>query len=406
MFDMIGKPNSVAKIYLKPPDRAKAEKIAVMVGMATDRLTALSAWPTATLHLPSGQLAGFVMPKLAGYRPVFQVYGPKLRLRQFPKADWRFLVHTAGNAARAFGVIHGSGLVVGDINHGNLFVGTDATVRFIDTDSMQVTYGGRSWNCEVGVSTHQPPEMQGLASYRDVTRTANHDAFGLAVIVFQLLCMGRHPFSGRYSGHGEPPDIERAIKEDRYAYGGDLRRTQMSPPPGSLPMPALPSNIQAMFEAAFAPLSSSGGRPTAERWKSELDSLGKSLRRCGVNAGHWHSPAAASCPWCDVESHSGVVLFPAVFVSGHTGNGIVLLWQEIQSIPDPGPLPLLQRPIAWSIKPSSRVQAAQRQLLARKLLAAADPGRGNGTHIGSRAYHFPFRALVGCRGAGRRVLVV
>ena len=61
-----------------------------MVAMATDRLTALAAWPTATLHRPGGELAGFAMPKLAGHRPVFQVYGPKLRLRQFPRADWRF----------------------------------------------------------------------------------------------------------------------------------------------------------------------------------------------------------------------------------------------------------------------------------------------------------------------------
>jgi len=56
VFDMVGMPNSVAKIYIRPPDRAKAEKIAVMVGMATDRLTALAAWPTATS--PSISLAG------------------------------------------------------------------------------------------------------------------------------------------------------------------------------------------------------------------------------------------------------------------------------------------------------------------------------------------------------------
>ena len=240
VFDMTADPGSVAKIYLAPPDRAKAEKIAVMVGMATQRLTALSAWPTATLHLPGGQLAGFTMPKLAGHRPVFQVYGPKLRLRQFPKADWRFLVHTAGNVARAFGVVHGAGLVVGDVNQNSMFVGTDATVRFIDTDSMQVTYGGRTWNCEVGVGTHQPPEMQSLASFKDIKRTVNHDAFGLAVIIFQLLCLARHPFAGRFAGGGEPPAIPEAIQASRYAYSADQRRTLMSPPPGSLPMSVLP----------------------------------------------------------------------------------------------------------------------------------------------------------------------
>ena len=30
----------------------------------------------------------------------------------------------------------------------------------------------------------------------------NHDNFGLAVLIFQLLFMGRHPFSGRYQRPG------------------------------------------------------------------------------------------------------------------------------------------------------------------------------------------------------------
>lgn len=372
VYDIAGQPASVAKLYLTPPDRAKAEKIAAMVGMATDRLTNLAAWPTATLHQPGGELAGFVMPKLAGHRPVFQVYGPKLRLKQFPKADWRFLVHTAGNIARAFAAMHASGLIVGDVNHGNLFVAENATVRFIDADSMQVAQGNRRWPCEVGVSTHQPPEMQGLASYRDIVRTPNHDDFGLAVLIFQVLCMGRHPFSGRYAGTGEPPDIERAITESRYAYSADTRRTQMSPPPGSLPLSALPASMQALFEAAFAPSAVAGGRPTAEQWVSELAALGRSLRQCGVNAAHWYSPAAVACPWCEVEARSGVVLFPAVFVPGRAGSGgVALLWHEIEALPGPGPMPELLLPDPASVQASARMRAAGRRIRNGAILAGA-----------------------------------
>ena len=302
------------------------------------------------------------MPKLGGHRPVFQVYGPKLRLKQFPKADWRFLVHTAGNVARAFATMHVSGLVIGDVNHGNLFVAADATVRFIDADSMQV---GR-WPCEVGVSTHQPPEMQGLASYRGVVRTPNHDSFGLAVLVFQLLCMGRHPFSGRYAGPGEPPDIEQAITQSRYAYSADTNRTGMSPPPGSLPIAALPGALRGMFEAAFAPGAAKGGRPTAEQWAVELAALGRSLKQCGANAAHWFAPAAAACPWCEVEARSGVVLFPAVFVPGRSGSGIALLWQQIEAVPEPGPMPDLPLPDPASARPSPRIRAAARRLRMQK----------------------------------------
>ena len=359
VYDLPGHADGAAKIYLKTPDRAKAEKVAAMVGMATPRLTTLSAWPIATLHGTSRELAGFVMPKLAGHRPVFQVYGPKLRLRQFPKADWRFLVHTAGNVARAFAAMHESGLVVGDVNHGNLFVGQDATVQFIDTDSFQVTMGNRRWPCEVGVGTHQPPEMQGLASYRDVIRTPNHDNFGLAVLIFQLLCMGRHPFSGRFTGAGEPPDIERAITEFRYAYSADTKRTKMTPPPGALAMSSLPADVRLLFDQAFAPDTVRGNRPPPERWVSALAALGQSLRKCSVNPAHWYAPQAAACPWCEVEARSGIVLFPAVFVGGRPGSsGVALLWQEIEAIQSPPALPRLRKPAASDSQPYGRIKAA------------------------------------------------
>ena len=368
VYEVAGKPGLAAKIYLPEKAAERADKVPAMIGMRTERLSALAAWPVATLFDGRGKFAGFLMPKLAGHRPVFQVYGPKLRLKQFPKADWRFLVHTAGNIARAFGAMHASGLVVGDVNHGNLFVAEDATVRFIDADSMQV---GR-WSCEVGVSTHQPPEMQGLASYRGVLRTPDHDNFGLAVLIFQVLCMGRHPFSGRYAGPGEPPDIPQAITQSRYAYSADTRRTQMSPPPGSLPMSALPAGLRALFEAAFAPGAVRGGRPTAEQWVSELAALGRSLRKCTVNAAHWYAPVAESCPWCAVEASSGVVLFPAVFVPGRAGaGGVALLWHEIEALVEPGPMPELLLPDPASVQPSARMRAAARRKRNGTLLAAA-----------------------------------
>ena len=34
------------------------------------------------------------------------------------------------------------------------------------------------------------------------------------------------------------------------------------------------------------------------------------------------------------------MLFPAVFVAGRSGSGgIALLWQQIEEVPDPGPMP-------------------------------------------------------------------
>ncbi|MBN9376763.1 MAG: hypothetical protein BGO14_00140 [Chlamydiales bacterium 38-26] len=104
------------------------------------------------------------MPRLTDHKPIFELYSPKIRLQEFPKADWRFLIHAAINTARACSVIHEAGHVIGDVNHGNLFVASDATVQFIDRDSFQIFSKNKYLFCEVGVPTHQPPEMQNKTS--------------------------------------------------------------------------------------------------------------------------------------------------------------------------------------------------------------------------------------------------
>ena len=106
------------------------------------------------------------MPKITGHKQAFILYSPKLRLQEFPTASWQFLIRSAANAARAFAVVHESGHVIGDVNHGNLFVGGNATVRLIDCDSYQITINGSRWFCEVGMPTHQPPELQNVRTYK------------------------------------------------------------------------------------------------------------------------------------------------------------------------------------------------------------------------------------------------
>lgn len=370
VYDVQGRQDLVAKLYHSPPKPDHAAKLAAMTAMANDRLMRVAAWPSGTLHGASRSVIGFLMPKVGGHRPVFQLYGPKLRLQEFPRADWRFLIHAASNAARAFSTVHSAGLVAGDVNHGNLVVAQDGTVRLIDCDSFQVSYAGKTWTCPVGVGTHQPPEMQSVSSYSGVHRTTNHDNFGLAVIIFQLLCMARHPFAGRHLGSGEPPSIEEAIARSRYAYSRDRARTAMAPPPGSLPIDALTPRIQDLFENAFSPGSVRGGRPNADQWLAALQELGGDLRQCSVNQGHHYRKGLSRCPWCDIEAASGTPLFPAVFVTtGGQASGMVALWQQVTTLTEPPPLPPPPNPHATTARPSSAAIEAGRKARKLKLIA-------------------------------------
>jgi DNA-binding helix-hairpin-helix protein with protein kinase domain len=282
------------------------------------------------------------MPKITGHKQAFSLYSPKLRPQEFPRANWQFLIRSAANAARAFSVVHESGHVIGDVKHDNLLVGAQATVRLVDCDSYQITWNGSRWFCEVGTPTHQPPELQNIRTYRGLVRTPNHDNFGLAVIIFQMLFMARHPFSGRFLGTGEMP-MERAISEYRFVYGSNAAAIQMEHPPASLGLDGVTRDLALLFERAFSRQGSQpNGRPRPDEWVTALQDLEKHLRTCGVNSAHQFTDILNSCPWCEIEAVTGAPLFQVpVMGSAQVGLTIAALWAKVNSVPNPGPSPPL-----------------------------------------------------------------
>ncbi len=167
--------------------------------------------------------------------------------------------------------------------------------------------------------------------------------------------MGRHPFAGRFLGAGDPPSIPEAIAKFRYAYARDSQRTMLAPSAGSLPMDALTTEVQDLFEAAFEPSAVRYGRPTGQEWVKALNALGSSLRECQRNQAHHYLSRLPHCPWCEIEAASGAPLFPVVFVTapGATTE-IIALWQELTRLGEPPPLPPLPDLKDKKVKPSTR----------------------------------------------------
>lgn len=335
VYSVEGKPELVAKIYHQRPDAERAEKLSQMVKLQRESLLALSAWPMGTLRTADRSTVGFVMKNVSRFKDIHLLYSPKSRTREFPpKANWRFLIHTASNVARAFAAIHDEGHVIGDVNQSNVRVSSEtAIVNLIDCDSFQISTNGKIYPCEVGVPLYTPPELQNT-EFREVVRTPNHDNFGLAVLIFHLLFMGRHPFAGKYFGHGEMP-IEKAIAEQRFAFAKDQQRTQMLPPPACITLAHLPEEIGELFTKAF---SSDGGssRPNGRQWIAEMDALASRLIICSKNKAHLFFNGLSSCPWCSIEA-SGVLLFvDYTIVDTSTGFSIDVVWTRILAVPSPG----------------------------------------------------------------------
>lgn len=343
VYEVVANPALVAKVYHKPLSVERADKIRTMGLLGNDALGRLTAWPAGLLmDGTAGAPVGLLMPRVTNRKDIHHLYSPKSRRSDFLRADWRFLVRAAANTARAFAAVHAAGCVIGDVNHGGVLVGQDATVTLIDCDSFQVTHAGRRFLCEVGVETFTPPELQGR-SFQGVVRSASHDDFGLAVMTFLLLFMGRHPFAGRFSGPGDMP-ISRAIEECRFAYGQRRSALQMTQPPGTPPLSIVGPQIAQLFEKAFAADAPAIGRPAAREWIGALDGLEKDLKQCASNPSHWHH-RASSCPWCPMEGSTGVALFPAV-VQNAAGTvfDMARLWREVEAIQHPGSAPTITLP--------------------------------------------------------------
>ncbi len=358
VYEVSGASSLVAKIYHQPIVAEKAGKLYAMSDMKTDRLLALTAWPVDVLNGTDGKPKGFLMPQVTGHKDIHALYTPKTRKDSFPEADWRFLVHTAANVARAFAMVHDHGCVIGDVNHGSVLVSAKATVRLIDCDSFQVNTPKQRFLCSVGVPTYTPAELQGK-SFKGVVRSANHDAFGLAIMLFHLLFMGRHPFAGRYLGNGDMP-IEKAISEYRFAFSANSKQALMEPPPHTLPLGSVSPQVSLLFERAFARDGSrDGGRPTAREWVEALEGLEKQIKKCGTNASHYHFSNLGTCPWCKIESSTGVILFSLFIQHGTQGStyNMAVIWKKITDVQPPAPPPELPTTAAYKLQPSTDARA-------------------------------------------------
>lgn len=308
VFDVVGNPDQVAKIYNKPQSLERSKKLKAMVNLCNSDLLKIAAWPTDTLHADNmSDVSGILMPRIKDFLEIHHLYSVGQRKRDFPEVDWAFLLHTARNCAIAFEEIHRYGHVIGDVNQKNVMVSKKGIIALVDCDSFQVRLGANVFRCNVGVPEYTPPELQGR-SFASQDRESNHDLFGLAILIFHLLMMGRHPYSGVPVGNRDLP-MEQAILGGFYAYTRNPGAA-LKPPPKVPPLHMLDPGMLALFEKAFkAPGNTTNYRPTAQEWRASLDSSINQLARCKNDPRHSFLKVAVSCPWCNLIASDKLLFF-------------------------------------------------------------------------------------------------
>lgn len=304
-------PHQVAKIYHRHVDLTEYErKVEAMLALSPElpdivdgaRRYVQIAWPQATLRDPRGRFTGFLMPAVdvqstSELETILQER--QARAAGLP-TGLGAKITLAANLAAVVAELHRRGHHVVDLKPVNLrFYPKSLYMAMLDCDGFSIRGPARRFTAPQFTPDYLAPEFQrgGLTDAGEETQ----DRFALAVVVFQLLNFGIHPFTGRPANDRVPTDIPGRIAAGCYAYG-ERANASLSPSPVS-GHAALPHDLRQLFDRAF--VQRDDLRPSAAEWATLLRHFAQrsSLRlvSCGRNAHHQHF-AGSTCAACTREA--------------------------------------------------------------------------------------------------------
>ncbi len=309
-----GAPAQVAKLYHPHLDRnANQRKLGAMLELTPELPDKLEngkryvqiAWPQAAVHDKQGGFLGFVMPLLdmAHTAELEQV----LQERQARAAGLPVglgpKVTLAANLAGVLAALHQQQHYVVDLKPVNLrFYRDSLTIAMLDCDGFSIQGKGERYRAEQFTSDYLAPECQrkGMPAGAEPAQ----DRFALAVVIFQLLNFGIHPYSGKPANAQVPTDIPGRIRDGYYAYG--VKRHKAIAPNVTSGHALMPPELRALFDRAFAGAATK--RPSASEWAPLLRGLAlrgvdpgaNRIVVCQRNAEHQHFSGLA-CAACARE---------------------------------------------------------------------------------------------------------
>ena len=304
---IVGRNDLVAKIYrdgLLTPIRQ--EKLAYMASLYSVDALQQMAWPQEIFRDPYGNVKGFLMRRFDATEDMADLLdGTGSNMKS--SIDWRKRVVVALNLAYLVNEIHTMGQAIGDMNPKNFGVNMNSGfVCAFDTDSFHIcNKQTHTWYPCIVLDEHYiAPELQArlqqgarVDSFRPVdTFTVQTDRFALAVLIFQLLFMGVHPFTAaRVANRGSSVVIHRRESNIYQRMCPFFNAASgVTVPVYAPPLSLVPPKMQSMFRKAFL----EDDRPSAREWAEALSQLLMQTESCGK--GHYFAKYGGNkgCPWC------------------------------------------------------------------------------------------------------------
>lgn len=259
------------------------------------------AWPQKVVYNKKHEFIGYLMHAVNAKNNLSHIITPGLQKKKFPDITWKDRLVIAINLALVMDQIHKNDAVIGDINTSDFFVYPQFEIGVVDTDSFQIlSKHNELFHCNVFTPDYTPPEIiRAQASGDTIKRTPNNDNYGLAILVFQILMNGVHPFSARISRSLEFDGnaINYCMENEIFPYHSDTK--SIKPPKNAMPLAFLPDTIQTLFIKAFQKYDPKGeARPTAEEWTHALRDAKSNLKHCRKNKHHYYPRHFKKCPHC------------------------------------------------------------------------------------------------------------
>ena len=306
-------PGQVAKIYHDPgKDPRRRDKIRTMLSAPPDlppiRQNGATyiqiAWPTGIIEDSRTGLAGYTMPfvDLARSTVLDNLLSRKIRRAMSLPDFYGLRVVAASNLAALVAALHARGHHIIDLKPVNLNVYLDTFfTALLDCDGLSIRgAGGKRFTAHQYTDGYIAPEaLQQRLLPKDLGE--NQDRFALAVVLFQLLNRGIHPYQGvPRNGATLPTDNSGRIRQNLYAYGRTPNRLQ-SPSPWSI-HDYLEDETRNLFDRAFG--RDPRQRPSAAQWTEHLRELAdpqtSTLKRCPRNP--HHGCFSKGCGFCAIET--------------------------------------------------------------------------------------------------------
>lgn len=305
--------SEVAKLYHPGFDRSASErKLAALIAtrpklpdiVEGGQRYVQMAWPSTTLHERNGQFCGFLMPAIdiAATSELELVLQEKQARAHGLPTGLGAKITLAANLAAVIAELHAQHHYVVDLKPVNLrFYRETLYMALLDCDGLSVHTPTERFHATQFTPEYLAPEFQ--SGHVSSDGEERQDRFALAVVIFQLLNFGLHPFAGRPQGDRVPTDLPGRIGGRFYAYGQAAHK-RIAPVPSSTHT-LQPVELRQMFDLA---LGSRDGRvrPTAAQWASVLKDYarrsGGKLVLCKRNPEHQHF-AGLACAACVRQGH-------------------------------------------------------------------------------------------------------